>query len=93
MSKFLQSFLDENEEIDDETAKRLRDTSAAILAGLDQMRPAVGLKMGDIPWPRMGELADRLAVETVDWTAAEGYLIGAWMMASSRTQLAEKEES
>lgn len=78
-------------DFDDEVQQRLRDVAALILSGLDQSREALGYKMGTVPWKRMGQLADRIAIETADWTAAEGQLIGHWLYASSRAQLAERE--
>lgn len=75
------------EDLPEEQAQQLRDVSASVLAGLDQARSELRMPWSTVSWKRMKQLADRLAVETVDYTAAEGLLVGTWMAASSRTQL------
>lgn len=85
------------EELPEEQAQQLRDAKTAILAGLDQMRSQMRsqpiMPWNAVSWKRMAVLAERLAVETVDYTAEEGLLVGSWMAASSRTQLVQRQSS
>lgn len=79
------------EGLPDEQAEQLRDAASVIFAGLDQVRSELKLPWNKITAKRMRALSERLAVETVDYTAMEGLLVGTWMAASSRTQLKQAQ--
>jgi hypothetical protein len=78
--------------LSDEEEKQIRDVAVVIYAGLDQARSELGMGWKIVSHKRMTELAQRVAVETVDWTRHEGLLVGTWMAASSRTQILHDQE-
>lgn len=69
-----------------------KDTVSRILAGLDQVRDELKISWQEVPWSRMREMAERIAITFNDFTLEETIMIGTWLMASARRQVIEAEQ-
>lgn len=81
--------IDLPEDWSDEEIADFRDTVSRILAGMDQVRETLGLEWQMINYPRMREIAERVALIAFDFTVEESVLMATWMLGSARTQMTE----
>lgn len=78
-------------EWDDDDVAAYKDTVSRILAGLDQVRSELRVSWNEITWKRMREIAERVAITFPDFTVQESVLVGTWLLASAKRQIAETE--
>jgi hypothetical protein len=73
-----------------EDAAALEDARRLILAGLEQVRKNLDLE-GTVTYKRMKELAERIMMSQYDFTLADTYLVGTWMLSSAMSQAPDPE--
>lgn len=81
--------IDGIDDLEPEARERLLDAVTTIKAGLEQARSEIDMPWNLVPYKRINELGEQIAVLTVDWTAYDSFLVGTWLAASARHQLLE----
>lgn len=71
--------------------KQYKDITSSILAGMEQVRKGLDISWTELGWPRMKELAERLAAVGYDFTVFDSYLLGTYLLSSARSQVRNAE--